>query len=137
MDQDYLKKTGREALNEGLAEIEQFAGSEMPVGFDFDFILGDVIMCEYNDCSPDGTEIVRDGIWLNLNMTKNAWRTAKVLMVGTEVSDSIKVGCTVLFPNDKGIKTVHISNDGSKRNIVFLNQERIFGGKTPKDNNGV
>lgn len=133
MSTDNLKETGREALNQGLAEIEQFVGSEMPEGFEFDFILGDVIMCEYNDCSDDGTEIERDGIWLNLNMTKNAWRTAKVLMKGTQVCESIKVGSIVLFPNDKGIKSVQISGDGKKRNIIFLNQERIFGGHDPKE----
>ena len=133
MSTDNLEETGREALNQGLAEIEQFEGSEMPVGFDFDFILGDVIMCEYNDCSEDGTEIERGGIFLSLNMTKNAWRTAKVLMVGTTVAECIKVGSTVMFPNDKGIKSIQISDDGTKRNLVFLNQERIFGGKDPKE----
>lgn len=131
MNTDNLKDTGREALNEGLADIDQFEGSEMPNGFEFDFILGDVIMCEYDDCSEDGTEIERDGIFLNLNMTKNAWRTAKVLMVGSSVSDNIQVGSTVIFPNDKGIKSVQTNDDGVKRNIVFLNQERIFGGRNP------
>ena len=129
MESNNLAETGREALNEGLADIDMFEGSEMPLGFEFDFILGDVIMCEYNDCSEDGTEIERDGIYLNLNMTKNAWRTAKVLMVGDMVSENIKVGSTVMFPNDKGIKTIQTNDDGIKRNIVFLNQERIFGGK--------
>ena len=133
MSTDNLQETGREALNQGLADIDQFEGSEMPVGFEFDFILGDVIMCEYNDCSEDGTEIERDGIYLNLNMTKNAWRTANVLMVGTSVTDTIKVGSTVMFPNDKGIKTIQTNDDGVKRNIVFLNQERIFGGKHPTE----
>ena len=133
MSTDNLAETGREAINEGLADIDQFEGSEMPLGFEFDFILGDVIMCEYNDCSEDGTEIERDGIFLNLNMTKNAWRTAEVLMVGDMVSDNIKVGATVMFPNDKGIKTIQTNDDGVKRNIVFLNQERIFGGKNPTE----
>jgi len=95
-------------------------------------VLGDIIMAEFDDCSEDGTEIERDGIFVNLNMTKACWRSAIVLKVGPSVSDLITEGTRVAFPNDKGIKNVQTSSDGTVRNIIFINEERLFGVLAPK-----
>lgn len=133
MDKDQLKDTGREAINQGLADIDMYDDMKMPdTNFNITAVLGDVIMAEFDDCSEDGTEIERDGIWVNINMTRACWRSAVVLNMGPQVSDLIQIGTRIAFPNDKGIKNVQTMEDGSKRNIIFLNQERVFGLLAPK-----
>jgi hypothetical protein len=130
---DNLKETGREAINQGLADIEIYDDAKLPdTNFDIIGVLGDIIMAEFDDCSEDGTEIERDGIWVNINMTRACWRSAVVLQVGPNVSPLIEVGTRIAFPNDKGIKNIQTMEDGSKRNIIFLNEERIFGILAPK-----
>ena len=132
--EDHLELTGREATNQGLAEIEQYEDAKMPnTNFNIIGVLGDVIMAEFDDCSEDGTEIERDGIFVNINMTRSCWRSALVLQIGPNVSTSISVGTRIAFPNDKGIKNIQTQEDGSKRNIIFLNEERVFGIIAPKD----
>jgi len=131
---DNLQETGREALNQGLADIEMYEGAQMPdTNFDIVSVLGDIIMAEFDDCSEDGTEIERDGIWVNINMTKACWRSAVVLKCGPNVSDLITVGTRLAFPNDKGIKNIQTMGDGRKRNIIFFNEERVFGILAPKE----
>ena len=130
---DNLQETGREAVNQGLPEIEMYEDAKMPeTNFDIIGVLGDIIMAEFDDCNEDGTEIERDGIWININMTKSCWRSAMVLQAGPGVSKGIDVGTRIAFPNDKGIKNVQTLEDGTKRNIIFLNEERVFGILAPK-----
>lgn len=125
---------GREVINQGLADIEMYEDAKMPdTNFDIVGVLGDVIMAEFDDCSEDGTEIERDGIWVNINMTRACWRSAVVLKVGPRVSPLITEGTRIAFPNDKGIKNIQTMEDGSKRNIIFLNEERVFGILAPKE----
>ena len=134
MSKEHLEATGREAINQGLADIEMYEDVKMPdTNFDIQAVLGDIIMAEFDDCSEDGTEIQRDGIWININMTKACWRSAVVLKVGPGVSDLITEGARIAFPNDKGIKNIQTMGDGRKRNIIFLNEERVFGILAPKD----
>ena len=134
MSTDNLKETGREAINQGLADIEIYEGAKMPdTNFDITGVLGDIIMAEFDDCSEDGTEIERDGIWVNINMTKACWRSAVILTVGPNASPLLKEGTRIAFPNDKGIKNIQTMGDGRKRNIIFLNEERVFGILAPKD----
>jgi len=131
---EHLEKTDREALNQGLADIELYESAQMPTNnFEIVGVMGDIIMAEFDDCSEDGTEIVRDGIFVSLNMTKMAWRSAVVLKVGPNVCKSIKEGTRIAFPNDKGIKNVQTNKDGTKQNIIFVNEERIFGILAPKE----
>jgi hypothetical protein len=125
---------GREVINQGLADIEMYEDAKMPdTNFDIVDVLGDVIMAEFDDCSEDGTEIERDGIWVNINMTRACWRSAVVLKVGAGCSDLIKEGTRIAFPNDKGLKNIQTMGDGKKRNIIFLNEERVFGILAPKE----
>ena len=131
---DNLKETGREAINQGLADIEMYEGAKMPdTNFDIQAVLGDIIMAEFDDCSEDGTEIERDGIWVNINMTKACWRSAVILKVGPNASGLLVEGTRIAFPNDKGIKNIQTMSDGRKRNIIFLNEERVFGILAPKE----
>jgi hypothetical protein len=134
MSEDNLKETGREAINQGLGDIDIYESAKMPSNnFDVKDVMGDIIMAEFDDCSEDGTEIERDGIFVSLNMTKQCWRSAKVIKVGPAVSPLIKIGDRIAFPNDKGIKTVQANTDGSIKNIIFINQERIFSTLEPKE----
>ena len=131
---NHLEETGREVINQGLADIEMYEDAKMPdTNFDIEAVLGDIIMAEFDDCSEDGTEIERDGIWVNINMTRACWRSAVVLKSGPGVSDLIKIGTRIAFPNDKGIKNIQTMGDGRKRNIIFLNEERVFGILAPKE----
>lgn len=134
---EHLERTGREEVNQGLSDIDIYEGMKMPsTNFDIVEVLGDIIMAEFDDCSEDGTEIERDGIFVSLNMTKNCWRSAVVLKVGANVSPLITEGTRVAFPNDKGIKNVQTKSDGTFSNIIFINEERIFGILAPKDTDG-
>lgn len=129
-----LQETGREAINQGLADIEMYEDAKMPdTNFNIIGVLGDIIMAEFDDCNEDGTEIERDGIWVNINMTRACWRSAIVLKVGPTTSPTITEGTRIAFPNDKGIKNIQTLEDGTKRNIIFLNEERVFGILAPKD----
>jgi hypothetical protein len=130
---DHLIERGQEARNQGIGELEQYAGATMPqTNFKIIGLLHDVIMCEYDDCNEDNTEIERDGIWINIDVTKSMWRSAVVLLAGPNVSPNITVGTRVCFPNDKGIKSIQINN-GTRKNIIFLNEDRIFGILAPKE----
>ena len=131
---EHLAKTDREAINQGLADIELYESAKMPTNnFEITGVMGDIIMAEFDDCSEDGTEIERDGIFVSLNMTKMAWRSAVVLKVGPNVSKTVQEGTRIAFPNDKGIKNVQTSKDGTTKNIIFVNEERIFGILAPKE----
>ena len=131
---EHLEQTDREAINQGLADIEMYEDAKMPdTNFNIVGVLGDIIMAEFDDCNEDGTEIQRDGIWININMTRACWRSAVVLKVGPNASSIIKEGTRIAFPNDKGIKNIQTMGDGSKRNIIFINEERLFGILAPKD----
>ena len=133
MKDDHLQQTDREAINQGLPEIEIYEDAKMPdTNFNITAVLGDIIMAEFDDCNDDGTEIERDGIWININQTRSCWRSAIVLKVGPGVGDLIAEGTRIAFPNDKGIKNIQTLEDGTRRNIIFLNQERIFGILAPK-----
>lgn len=114
----------------GLPELEMYANLSLPQEYEITAVLGDIIMAEYVDCSEDGTLVNRGGIFVNNNLTQNTWRVAKVLLHGKGCSNIIKKGVLIMFPNDKGIKAV--SAGKSKKPVVFLNEERIFGIVEPK-----
>lgn len=131
---DHLKERGQEASNQGIGELEQYSNATMPQkDFEIVEVMDDILMCEFDDCNEDGTEIKRDGIWVNIDITKAMWRSAVIILAGKKANPSLKPGTRIAFPNDKGIKTVRVSSDGSKKNIIFINEERIFGILAPKE----
>lgn len=132
---EYLKDTDREATNSGLPELESYGDIKFPQNdFKIKDVLGDIIMAKFDDCNDDNTEIYRDGIWLSIDITRGCWRSAVVLKAGPNTSNLIQEGTRIAFPNDKGIKAVQISGDGTKENLIFINEERIFGILEPKEN---
>lgn len=107
----------------GLADIDVYKGMNMPTDYKITELLGDIIMAEYVDSDCDGRLVNRGGIFIDNDMSRNTWRVAEVTLTGPAVSDRIKVGTLVMFPNDKGIPAVTMS----KKPAIFLNEERIFG----------
>ena len=85
-------------------------------------------MVQYVDASEDGREVMRNGIYVPLDVSTHVWRVGKVILAGPNCKFT-KAGDHVVFPNDKGIRA---SNINGIKNAVFLNEPRIFGVCVPK-----
>lgn len=102
-----------------------------------DFILSqvynDIILVEFIDLSDDGETVKRGSIYIPTNTLIKAWRKAKVVLVGTEVKNT-QVGDIVMFPNDKGVTVsgMDVAGYGKIKNGMFLNEQRLFGKCSPK-----
>lgn len=96
-------------------------------------VLDDILMVQYVDVSESGREVLRNGIYVSVDVTTHVWRVGKVILAGPNCRFT-KVGDHVVFPNDKGIRA---SNINDIKNIVFLNEARIFGVCELKDNDTV
>ena len=113
--------------NKGLVEIEEYRNNPLPEDYEITQVLDDIIMAEYADLSEDGQNVVRNGILLPQGVVdQRAWRVAKALVVGPRTS--VKPGQYFIFPGDKGIKGL---SKGGKQ-VIFLNEERIFGVCEPR-----
>lgn len=121
----YIEQAAADDNVKGLPQLEQYANMALPQDYEITQVLGDIIMAEFVDCNEDGSLINRGGIFVNNNITQNTWRVAKVLLHGAGCSKIIKKGVLVMFPNDKGIKALIAGK--SKKPVIFLNEERIFG----------
>lgn len=116
-------------LNGGLAPIDNYSGSSFELSdWELTSVLDDILVVKYADTNEDGTEVQRGGLVIPVNVTQYTWRVGKVLMVGPKV-ENIKLNDYVVFPNDKGIK---VANLNGLKNIVFLDEKRIFGVCKPK-----
>lgn len=130
---DHLTERNQEATNHGLAEIEQYADATMPQSdFKLTAVLGDILMCVYDDTN-DNNEIQRDNIWINIDVTKSCWRSAVIVLAGPKASKELTAGTRIAFPNNKGLVAVQYDSNGKKQNVVFLNEDRIFGILAPKE----
>jgi len=88
--------------------------------YDIDCLMNDLILAEFVD--EEEGNVLRDGIFIPKNVsTTKAWRTARVIKVGPTVPKSIKEGCYIRFPSDRGLITI-----AGKKKRVFLNADRIF-----------
>lgn len=94
-------------------------------------VMDDVILVEYVD-TPDGRDVMRNGILIPTSQIKYVWRIAQVHLAGPNCKQA-KVGDKVCFPSDKGIPVANmniIDKDGEKKcikNACFLSEARIFG----------
>ena len=130
---NHLNERGLEPLNHGLAELEAYSTATMPQNnFDLIAVLGDILLVQYDDTNEQGNEINRDGIWINIDVTKACWRSGVVTLAGPNASKELKPGTRVAFPNDKGVQSVQKDSNGKRQNVVFLNEARIFGILAPK-----
>lgn len=115
----------------GKVQIDNYLGSDMNLdNWNLTKVLDDILMCQYIDINEDGTEVKRGNLWVPINAVNFTWRLAKVLLAGPDCK-TVKEGDIVMFPNDKGIQ---VANLNGYKNIVFLNESRIFGVCEPKDN---
>jgi co-chaperonin GroES (HSP10) len=108
----------------GLMQLDSYKGSSMNLdGYKISRVLDDILMVQYLD-TDTGSEVKRGGIFIPMNVLgqNQVWRIGKVLLAGPRCS--IKVGERIVFPNDKGIT---VSKMGDMKNLVFLNEDRIFG----------
>lgn len=120
-------------LGRGVLNLDTYQNDAFTLfGYHLTNVLDDIILVEYKD-SPDGRDVVRNGIVLPMAHIQFMWRIGRVLLAGPNCK-TVKYGDYVTFPNDKGIKASNISvknelyNDVKRyRDVVFLNEGRIFG----------
>lgn len=114
----------------GRIQLENYVDSENfdLFGFELNEVLDDIILVKYLDCSDDGTEILKNGIFVPVNTSTFTWRIGEVVLAGPNCKQ-VKVGSIVCFPNDMGIKVgnLEVTQYGKIKNSCFLNEERIFG----------
>jgi len=99
------------------------------LGYKLNKVLDDILLVQYVDLSEDGKSVIRNGIHIPLSQVQRTWRLARVILTGP-LCKYAQAGDIVCFPDDKGIKVDNISIkgiDGSVRDCVFLNEQRIFG----------
>jgi hypothetical protein len=111
----------------GMVRLENYIGSDLNlVDWQLDSVLDDIMMCQFADCNDDNTAIMREGIFVPSNVVQSAWRVAKVILAGPRCKT--KVGEYVIFPSNFGLKAAKMNG---LKNIVFLNEDRIFGRAVP------
>lgn len=103
------------------------------VGYDLSKILDDVILAEFVDTPGDKDEIVRNGIIVKTNAMTNAWRLAKVILLGPNCK-IVKKNDIIMFPNNMGVQItkITVTGHGNIRNGIFINEQRIFGVCQPR-----
>jgi len=119
-----IPRPKQEDLIGGKVQIENYQSQSFNLdGWKLTKVLDDILMCQYIDLNENGTEIKRGSIWVPINVINFTWRLAKIILAGPDCR-TVKEGDIVVFPNDKGIQ---VSNLNGLKNIVFLNESRIFG----------
>lgn len=125
-----INRPEQEDKVKGLIQVENYSGSSLELDdWNLDEVLDDILMVQFIDVSEDGTQLKRGSIYVPVNVVNFAWRIGKVILAGPNVSQAT-VGKCVVFPNDKGLK---VDNLNGLKNIVFLNESRIFGICSPKE----
>ena len=115
-----------------LIDLDSYGKGNFGLGDDFElsFIFDDIVLVEFIDEAngPQGDVIIRNGLYVPVNALINAWRKAKVVLVGPSVK-YCKQGDIVIFPNDKGaaVSNIIIQGYGKLTKGVFLNEQRLFG----------
>jgi hypothetical protein len=124
-----IARPEQEDLIKGKIQIENYpADSIMLDGWNLTKVLDDILMCQYIDTNENGTEVKRGSLYVPINVATFAWRLAKVILAGPKCN-TVKEGDIIMFPNDKGLQVANIND---MKNIVFLNENRIFGVCEPK-----
>lgn len=128
----------RVPVTKSIIDLAGFSGNSFDsvfLGYDLDQILDDVILAEFVDTTTDKDEIVRNGIIVKTNAMTNAWRLAKVILMGPNCK-LVKKGDVIMFPNNMGvlIGKIEVTNHGLVKNGIFINEQRIFGVCCPRKN---
>lgn len=117
--------------NRGLIELEQYSNAALPEDYDITEVLDDIIMGEYADISENGKEIMRNGLYIPEAVAdQKAWRVGRVIISGPNVKNKNlkKAGTHFIFPGDRGIRSF-VKNG---KQLIFINEARLFGVCTPK-----
>jgi hypothetical protein len=115
----------------GMIQLDGYKGTSLPLDrFKITKLLDDILMVQYTDTGHDNQEVMRDGIIIPLKVMQQnqAWRVGRVLLAGPLCT--ITKGEFVVFPNDRGLP---VASMGDLKNLVFLNEARIFGVVTPNE----
>lgn len=104
-------------------------------GYNLKTVLDDILLVKYVDETPDGSNIVRNGIVVPVNADTKAWRIGEVILAGNNVRVA-KIGDYVCFPNNLGvpISNIDVEGYGTLKSGIFLNEQRIFGICTLREN---
>lgn len=111
-----------------LSELPKNSFNSVFYGYNLKAVLDDVLLVKYVDETEDGSSIVRNGIVIPINADTKAWRIGEVILCGPN-SKYVKKGDYVCFPNNLGVPVANldIDNYGSLKKGLFLNEQRIFG----------
>jgi len=114
----------------GTVQLDNYTGSENfnLFGYELTEVLDDIILVKYVDCTDDGTEIMKNGVLVPINVSTFTWRIGEVVLAGRNCQ-LVKKGDHVTFPNDKGIQVGNlvVKDVGKLPNACFLNESRLFG----------
>lgn len=119
-----------------LAELPKNSFNSVFFGYNLKAVLDDVLVVRYVDETEDGSSIVRNGIVVPINADTRAWRIGEVILVGPNAKH-VKKGDFVCFPNNLGIPVANLDIDGfgTLKKGLFLNEQRIFGICSVRDDN--
>lgn len=113
----------------GKVQVEHYKGNDFELeDWHLEKVLDNILMVQYADVNEEGTEVKRGSIWVPLGAVQHTWRIGKVILNGPDCK-TVKEGDFIVFPNDRGLQ---VANLNGLKNIVFLNEDRIFGVCTPK-----
>lgn len=111
-----------------LSELPKNSFNSVFYGYNLKGLLDDILLVKFVDETDDGSSIIRNGIVVPINVDTKAWRIGEVLLCGPNAK-YVKKGDHVCFPNNLGIPVanIEIENYGHLKKGIFLNEQRIFG----------
>lgn len=119
-----------------LSELPKNSFNSVFYGYNLKAVLDDVLLVTYVDETEDGSSIVRNGIVVPINVDTKAWRIGRVILSGP-TAKYVKVGDYVCFPHNLGVPVANLEIDGygTLKKGLFLNEQRIFGICSVRDDN--
>jgi len=125
-------------VSKSIIDLSSHSGSSFDsifTGYNLEKILDDVILAEFTDLAGEKDEIVRNGIIVKTNAMTNAWRLAKVILLGPNCK-LVKKNDIIMFPNNMGVQInkIDVINHGLVKHGIFINEQRIFGVCQPRKN---
>jgi cellobiose-specific phosphotransferase system component IIB len=125
-------------VSKSIIDLSSHSGSSFDsifTGYNLEKILDDVILAEFTDLAGEKDEIVRNGIIVKTNAMTNAWRLAKVILLGPNCK-LVKKNDIIMFPNNMGVQInkIDVVDHGLVKHGIFINEQRIFGVCQPRKN---
>jgi len=119
-----------------LSELPKNSFNSVFYGYNLKSLLDDILLVKYVDETEDGTSILRNGIVVPINAETKAWRIGEIVLCGPN-SKHVKNGDHICFPNNLGIPIANIEVEGygTLKKGLFLNEQRIFGLVTVRQDN--